>query len=85
MVFKVKTDLHGSGNVQFLYNEHQRLQLQFVLFVKNLAEENNVKVIVPTLGRWEDRQYSEHHEVNDCLKHFMMRHKVDSAGVVIAT
>ena len=62
---------------------------QFVLFVKRLAEENQVKVVVSALppryvGQWGNRQISEHNEVNDCLIHFMRKHQLESVGVVMA-
>ena len=62
---------------------------QFVLCAKYLGETNNVKVIISTLpprymGYWGDRQYSEHHEVNNSLKHLMSKHQLDSARVSFA-
>ena len=62
---------------------------EFILFAKNLAISNQVKVIVSTLpprymGWWDNRQYSEHHEVNSSMLDFMAKHMVGSAGVIMA-
>ena len=58
----------------------------FVMFTKNIAVKHRVKVIVSCLpsryvGRWEEWQYEEHWDTNDCIIDMMMQHQVGRVGV----
>ena len=89
-----RTDLSASKVVMFSFStmdvrdySYEAIE-NFVMFTKNIAVKHRVKVIVSCLppkyvGRWEEWQYEEHWDTNDCIIDMMMQHQVGRVGVCL--